>query len=180
MRILKKNTGAIIVDVQERLVPHIYKNEELINNLERLIKGLKVLEIPTVVAEQYTKGLGFTVEGIHKALGKYKSIEKTSFSCCDNGSIKDRLSELNKKWVIVAGIEAHICVLQTVVDLVDIGYIPVLIEDCVSSRKENDKNIAIERMKSEGAMIATYESILFELCRHSGTSEFKAISQLVK
>ncbi len=180
MRILKENTGAIIVDVQERLVPHIHENRELINNLEILIKGLKTLDIPIVVAEQYTKGLGPTVEGIHKSLGEYKSIEKTSFSCCDNGLIKDELSLLNKKWIIVAGIEAHVCVLQTVIDLIDIGYAPILIEDCVSSRKENDKKIAVERMKSEGAIIATYESILFELCRRSGTGEFKMISQLVK
>lgn len=180
MRVLKENTVAVIVDVQERLVLHMNKKKELINNFEILVKGLKALDIPMVVSEQYTKGLGFTVEDIQKALGEYEAIEKTSFSCCDNGPIKERINELNKKWIIIAGVESHICVLQTVIDLIAMGYILVVVEDCVSSRKENDKNIAIERMRSEGAIITTYESILFELCRYSGTDEFKAISKLVK
>mgnify|MGYP003790731227 CR=1 FL=1 len=82
--------------------------------------------------------------------------------------------------MIIAGIESHICVLQTAIDLMENGITPVLIEDCVSSRKENDKKIAVERMKKDGAIVTTYESILFELCRYAGTEQFKTISKLVK
>lgn len=180
MRILKENTGAIIIDMQERLVPHMNKVEELQKNMEILIKGLKELEIPLVVSEQYRKGLGPTVENIHEVLGDYECLEKTSFSCCDESCFEDKFKAMNKKWIIVAGVESHICVQQTVIDMIERGYVPVVIEDCVASRKGNDKRIAIERMRSEGAIISTCESILFELCRYAGNTTFKAISNLVK
>jgi nicotinamidase-related amidase len=87
---------------------------------------------------------------------------------------------VNPRYVILAGIETHVCVLQTCIDLIDNGFHPVVVEDCVGSRNPNDKNIAIRRMQQEGAMITTSESILFELLRFSGTEEFKKISKLVK
>jgi nicotinamidase-related amidase len=90
------------------------------------------------------------------------------------------LERVDKEFFIIAGIETHVCVLQTAIDLLEAGYMPVVVEDCVSSRRPNDKMMAIERMRSEGAMITTYESILFELLRYSGTEQFKAISKLVK
>jgi nicotinamidase-related amidase len=180
MRVLKEDTAGVIIDVQEKLYPHIFKNEQLINNLIILLKGLKVLNIPILVTQQYTKGLGPTIQPIKEELQKFSFIEKTSFSCCDEPDFKMHLSKLGKKFVIVTGIEAHVCVLQTTIDLLASGYTPVLIEDCVSSRKEKDKEIAIERMRAEGAIISTYESILFELCRYSEASEFRAITKLVK
>ncbi|HHY91224.1 MAG TPA: isochorismatase family protein, partial [Clostridiales bacterium] len=98
----------------------------------------------------------------------------------DEDTILSELQKLNKKWVIIGGIESHICVMQTALDLLDKGMVPVLVEDCVSSRRENDKKIAVERMRKEGAIVTTYESILFELCRYSGAEPFKTISKLVK
>jgi nicotinamidase-related amidase len=180
MKILKENTGAIMIDFQERLVPHMHDKENLLKNTEILIKGLKSLEIPVAVSEQYPKGLGHTVEVIDKTLGEYRCLEKMSFSCCDEASIDEMFKTMNKKWIVVAGIESHICVLQTVIDIIDRGYVPVVVEDCVSSRKQNDKRMAIHRMRQEGAIITTCESILFELCRYAGNSTFKTISNLVK
>ena len=90
------------------------------------------------------------------------------------------LHQLNRKFIIIAGIETHVCVLQTVLDLIGLGYTPVVVADCISSRKETDKNIAIERIKSEGALITSTESILLELCRRAGNERFKAISALIK
>jgi nicotinamidase-related amidase len=92
----------------------------------------------------------------------------------------DSLKKIDKKFVIISGIEAHVCVLQTVLDLLEHNYVPVVVENCISSRKSRDKKTAVERMKQEGAVIATYESILFELTRFAGTSQFKEISRLVK
>jgi nicotinamidase-related amidase len=172
-RLLKEDTAGIVIDIQERLYPFIYENDALTKNLITLIKGLKILKIPLIVTQQYTKGLG-------EALDVYEHIEKMSFSCCGDKVFMDSLDKLNKKNVILMGIESHVCVLQTALDLLDKGYTPVLIEDCVSSRKINDKRIAVERMRSEGAVISTYESILFVLTMVSGTDEFKAISKLVK
>ena len=103
-----------------------------------------------------------------------------AFSCCDDTGFMNELKTFGKKNVIIAGIESHVCVLQTTIDLLENNYQPIVVEDCVSSRTLNNKNMAIERMRQEGAIITTYESILFELCRFSGTDAFKAISKLVK
>ena len=180
MRIKKEDTVAVIVDFQERLFPYIHEHEKLTKNVIRLIHGLKALEIPMIVTQQYTKGLGETNKEIANAIGNYQHIEKGSFSCCGSEEFCASLKNTGKKNIIVTGIESHVCVLQTVIDLLDMGYKPVLIEDCVSSRNPEDKRIAIERMRSEGAIISSYESILFELTVVSGTDTFKAISKIVK
>ena len=180
MRIIRENTIAVIIDVQDRLFPHIYENIELERNLGKLVKGLKILDIPLIITEQYSKGLGFTIPSLKSELPEYQAIEKISFSCCDEQVFRKSLLDSGKTNVIIAGIESHICVMQTVNDLIEIGLLPVVIEDCVSSRNLNDKKISIKRMRQEGAIISTYESILFELCRLSGTDKFKEISKLVK
>ena len=180
MRVLREKTAAMIIDIQEKFIPHMIYNHELIENMEILVKGFKILDIPMLMTEQYKKGLGETVEPIRTAVEEIEAMEKMTFSCCDADHIAKQIDEMGKKFVILAGIEAHICVLQTAVDLLSRGYIPVVVEDCISSRKENDKKIAVERMRQEGAIITTYESILFELCRDARAVEFKGISQLVK
>lgn len=180
MRIKKDDTIALVIDFQERLYPYISDSELLTRNVVRLIKGLRELDVELIVTEQYSKGLGHTIKDISESIGEFSHIEKGSFSCCGSDDVCKKLNETGKKNVIIMGIEAHVCVLQTVVDLISLGYRPVLIEDCVSSRNPNDKKIAIERMKSEGAVISSYESILFELCEVSGTNAFKAISKIVK
>lgn len=180
MRIKKENTIAVVVDVQQRLFPFIYENEKLSSNMVKLVKGLKVLGIEIIVTVQYSKGLGETIEPVKDALGDFNHLEKMSFSCCGFPDFMDVIKKSGKKNVIVCGIESHVCVLQTVLDLIEDKFKPVLIEDCVSSRNLNDKKIAIERMRQEGAIISTYESILFELLEVSGTETFKAISKIVK
>lgn len=180
MRILKENALSVVIDVQERLFPHIYEYEKLSRNLIILIKGLRLLKIPMMVVQQYTRGLGPTIQPLAETLGSYQVMEKNSFSCCDEPSFIGNISQFIKKNIIIAGIESHVCVQQTVIDLLGLGYNPIVIEDCIASRKENDKKIAVERMKMEGAMIATYESILFELCRYSNTEVFKSLSGILK
>ena len=180
MRIKKEDSIGLIIDVQQKLFPLIYENEKLSINICKLINGLKALGIPLLVTEQYSKGLGNTILPIREALGEYKHLEKMSFSCCKLDEFNKILNDSGKMNVIIAGIESHVCVLQTVTDLLEKNYKPVLIEDCVSSRNPNDKRIAIDRMRNEGAIISTYESILFELLVFSGTDEFKSISKIVK
>jgi nicotinamidase-related amidase len=180
MRILRENTTALIIDIQERLFPHIHEQEELAANTEILIRGFQVLGIPLYVTQQYTKGLGPTIHRIESLFEPFSHIEKTAFSCCDEPEVALALETEGKKNVILAGIEAHVCVLQTSIDLLERGFQPVLISDCTGSRKSSDKNTAVQRMRSEGTLISSYESILFELCRYSGTAEFKAVSALVK
>lgn len=180
MRILANETIGLIIDMQERLYPFIKDNEQLTRNTGILIEGLKAIGVKIMVTEQYTKGLGFTIEPLKVLVNDIPVIEKQAFSCCDDSLFSKEFAALSTKNIIIAGIETHVCVLQTTIDLIKQGYQPVVIEDCVGSRNPNDKAFAIQRMRQEGAIISTYESILFELLRHSGTEEFKKISKLVK
>ncbi len=180
MRIVKDHALAMVVDVQEKLFPHIYEFEQLERNIEILVEGLKTLDVPVIVTEQYKKGLGETIPNLAKIVAEYPHNEKMAFSCCDDPAIMERIELSSKRNVILAGIESHICLLQTALDLKERGYHPVVIEDCVGSRNPENKRIAITRLVQEGIMVSSYESILFELCRFSGTDAFRAISKLVK
>ncbi len=180
MRVLKDKTAGLIIDMQERLYPHMHEHEALARNTGILVEGLRLLGVPVLVTQQYTRGLGPTIPGLSDQVLGYPMIEKTAFSCCDEPEFIRALSETHRHFVVMAGIESHVCVLQTSIDLLERGYQPVLVEDCVSSRRAGDKSTAVRRMRKEGAIVTTYESILFELCRFSGTDEFKSISKLVK
>jgi len=180
MRVLKDNAVAMIVDIQERLFPHIHEHEQLAKNVEILIKGLQALEVPVVVSEQYKKGLGETIELIESLISADPHVEKMAFSCCDEPMLMEKMELTGKRFVILAGIETHICVLQTAIDLLERGYHPVVVEDCVSSRTLANKQIALARLRQEGAIVTSCESLLFELCRIAGSETFKTISKLVK
>ncbi len=180
MRIDPSKTMALVVDIQEKLFPHIGEKESLLENTLKLIKGLQFLNIPFVLNEQYPKGIGHTIEPIRELLINEKAFEKVTFSCCKTDATMDVIKEKNKKFVIVFGIEAHVCVLQSVLDLLQEGLIPVLVTDCIGSRKESDKEVSISRMIQAGAIPTTYEALLFELCVSSKNEAFKEISKLVK
>lgn len=180
MRIPHDDSIGLIVDVQARLFPYMYDAYGLQQNLRTLIAGFQLLELPTLVTQQYTKGLGETVDPIRKSFERFEYIEKTAFSCVDEPSFMSALSDSGRSYVIIGGIEAHVCMLQTSMDLIAAGYTPVVVEDATSSRKIRDKQIAMERMRHSGVVVTTTESILFELCRYSGTDTFKALSRLVK
>ncbi len=180
MRILAEESVGLIIDMQERLYPHIHNHEQLTKNTAILIEGLKAIGIKIMATEQYTKGLGFTIAPLKELMSDIEITEKQAFSCCDEPNFYEDLSYEAPRFVIIAGIETHVCVLQTTIDLIDNGYRPVVVEDCVGSRNPHDKDMAIERLRKEGAIITTYESVLFELLRYSGTDTFKKISKLVK
>ena len=181
MRILAEDTMALIVDFQEKLVPVIDQNEELLHNTSILIKGLKALNIPMIITQQYTKGIGMTVPALANLFGESFCYEdKVTFSCAEDEETLAKIKALGKKNIIVCGIEAHICVLQTVIDLIALGYNVLLVEDCIGSRKESNRRIGIERATFEGAIPTSYESILFELTRVAKTDTFKEISKLIK
>lgn len=180
MRIKRELSLGLIIDIQEKLFPHMDHYESLLKRCAILIEGLKVLDIPLVLTEQYPRGLGSTVPEISVLYDQKPVIEKIAFSCCDEPALMQHSFMQSRNTVIICGIEAHVCVLQTVIDLVAAGYQAVVVEDCISSRKPEDKRVAVERMRAEGAVISTSESILFELARVAGTEEFKAISRLIK
>lgn len=180
MRILKENAVGLVIDIQERLFPHIDQYEQLEKNVQILINGLKALEVPVLVTEQYKKGLGETIDSIAQLVDSDWHTEKLAFSCCDEPKFAEELELSKKRHVIIAGIESHICVLQTAIDLKERGFQPVVIEDCVGSRSDANKRNAMERLRQEGVVVSCFESILFELCRYAGSEAFKTISKLVK
>jgi len=180
MRINRQMSAGVLVDVQERLFPHMDQHEKLLRRIRILLEGLKILQVPLLVTEQYPKGLGPTLQPLSMLLDKQDVTEKLSFSCCGEAAFSDALKSLKRPIIILSGIEAHVCVLQTTLDLLEEGYSVVVVEDCISSRNPEDKRVAVERMRSEGAVISTCESVLFELTKVAGTDEFKAISRLVK
>ena len=181
-RIARENTQAMLIDVQERLAPHIYDNENIVKKIITLIKGLQALDIPIMLNEQYKKGLGDTLTEILEVLegDNAKSFEKVTFSACDNDDSWNYLAQQNRSIVLLFGTEAHVCVMQTALDLLDNGMQPVIIADAVGSRFPYDKKQAIRRIRRAGAVITTVESILFELCRSSKDPAFKTISNLIK
>ena len=180
MRITKENTAGLVIDIQERLFPVMWEKEKLLKSCTTLVQGLTELKLPLVVTQQYTKGLGETINEVKSAVPGFNYIEKRDFSCCDEPSVVEKLKENNTQNVIICGIEAHVCVLQTAVDLKAAGFNPVVVMDCVSSRTPENIELAKERFRFEGIMMTSYESILFELTRTSAAEEFRAISRLVK
>jgi Amidases related to nicotinamidase len=181
MRILAEDTMALVIDFQERLVPVMDNKEQLIHNTQILLKGLQALNIPMVVTQQYTKGIGMTVPELAEVFGdSFEYNDKVSFSCAEDEELFAKIVDNGKKNIIVCGIEAHICVLQTVIDLIAKGYNVILVEDCVGSRKDSDRLVGIKRAIAEGAIPTTYESILFELTRVAKSDVFKQISKLIK
>lgn len=180
MRIKAQECVFVQVDVQERLFPFISNKEELEKNLVILVKGLQLHEIPMIVNEQYKKGIGETIPSLNELTKTYPHFEKTTFSCCGNEDGLAAIKASGKKYVILAGIETHVCVLQTALDLLAEGLQPVLVTDCVNSRKESDKEMAIQRLIQAGVIPTTYESLLFELTVNAKHPKFKEVSKLVK
>lgn len=180
MRHQRNKTIALCIDVQERLFPHIHNNAAVEQRIITLARGLRILDVPIIVTEQYSKGLGPTRAAVLEALGDVQPIEKITFSCCGEPTVEAHLMSSGRHTIVVFGIETHVCVQQTVLDLLAQGNHVVVVADATSSRSEMDHTMALERMRHAGAIVTTVESILFELLERAGTDTFKQISQLVK
>lgn len=180
MRIIKDHTAGLLIDIQEKIFPVMSGKDLLLKNCVMLIRGLQVLNVPLIVTQQYTKGLGETIPEIASEIRDFSFIEKRDFSCCDERDVMDLLNLASLQNVLLCGIESHVCVLQTAVDLKERGFNPVVIMDAVSSRFPANLKWAEERFRHEGIMMTSTESILFELTRSSAAPEFKTISGLVK
>jgi nicotinamidase-related amidase len=195
-RIKRSETILAVIDLQERLMPAICGGDELTELSARLIRGCRVLGTPVLVTQQYTRGLGATVDAVRAALTEplppdkdgagavpaadFAPVEKTSFSAAGEPEFMRRLTASGKKNVLICGVEAHVCVMQTVLDLLAAGYGVFFAADVVSSRKRGDAEAAFRRMAAAGAAETTYESALFELLEGAKESGFKQISGLVK
>jgi nicotinamidase-related amidase len=172
------DTGLLVVDVQEKLIGLVSGHERIVWNIRRLLDGAKVLGVSVAATEQYPQGLGKTVPELAQRLAKIP--DKLSFSCGACSEIFQQWTERGISRVLVVGIEAHVCVQQTVLDLLASGRRVYVAIDAIGSRYEIDYQTAVRRMDSAGATLTTTEAAIFEWCRQSGTPQFKQISQLVR
>jgi nicotinamidase-related amidase len=172
------DTALLVVDVQEKLAVAIRDGARVVWNVRRLIDGAKVLGLPVLGSEQYPHGLGATIGELAERLGPVPS--KLAFSCRGCQSLFDELRGLGVHKILVCGIEAHVCVQQTVLDLLAEGWHVYVAADAVGSRFEVDYRVALARMDSAGTTLTTTEAALFEWCEIAGTPEFKQISRLVR
>ena len=174
-----KNTTIVCIDIQEKLVNMLANGETLKNNILKIMKAASVLDINTIITEQYPKGLGSTVSEISD-IKKFDTVEKNSFSAYKTDVFKEQLDSYDAKNILIFGIETHICVLQTVLDLLKKGYEVFIIEDCCSSRSEKNHNVALNLAQSYGARVTTLEIVLFDLLKSSKHPNFKEIQSLIK
>ena len=181
------DTALVIVDMQEKLLPAIGQNEQILANVERLLATAEILDVPVVATEQYPKGLGPTVAGVAEALarcsGKWLPAgppAKTMFSCRECESVFKNLKADGVKNLLLSGIETHVCIAQTALDMIAAGFNVQLCVDATGSRFALDHDIAIRRLEAEGCTITTTEAAMFELCERAGTDSFKAIAKLLR
>lgn len=180
IRIKKDRTVFAVIDFQKRLVPVMKYADVVEENAARLIEGGRVLGMEILVTQQYTRGIGETTTRIADALGDFEHIEKVTFSAMQTEEFVSALEETGADTVVVCGIEAHICVQQTVLDLLAAGYNVFVAADCVSSRQKESKELALGRMAESGAILTSHEAILFELLQTAKAPEFKQISAIIK
>lgn len=181
--IQRDSISLVVIDMQEKLINAIpeERRETTIRNSNILIETAKTLNIPIMVTEQYPKGLGLTIPEIKEAIGDgFKPIEKLVFSCARSPEFKSTLKEKGREEVLACGIETHVCVLQTVLDLINLGYKVYVPADAVTSRKEIDWEAGIRLIDRAGAIVGTTETFVFQLLERAGTEEFKKISKLMK
>lgn len=179
-RIRRAKAGLVVVDIQERLFPAMFEKERMIENAVRLIRGTAILRVPIFVTEQYPKGIGPTVPEVASVIPGFAPIEKLAFSSWHAPGFARALETAGVSDVMLCGIEAHVCVTQTCLDLLDQGFTLFVVADAVSSRTAENRLLGLERMRDAGAIIVSTEMVLFELLERAGTDEFKQMLALVK
>ena len=172
----------VVVDIQEKLLPPIFNKDELIKNSQLLIRLAKVLDIPLVVTTQYAQGLGAVVPEVASLIGDARFIDKLDFSCFGSNDFRSILKSLpgNRNTVLLCGMEAHICVMQTALGALNDGYLVHVASDAIGSRVRWNWDIGIDRMRTAGVVISTTEMMIYELLRCSGTQPFKEILPYLK
>lgn len=177
MLIEREKSCLLVVDIQERLVPAIHEGERVVENTAWLMRIASELGVPTLVSEQYPRGLGATVESLRQLAQDDSVVEKIHFSCAEAPECRGRLDALGRAQVIVTGIEAHVCVLQTAIGLAQGGYDVFVVADAVSSRRPEDAALALERLRAVGVAVVCREMVAFEWLHQAGTEIFRTISK---
>lgn len=181
-RLERERTALLVVDVQERLFTAMdpEQREGMVKNIKLLAAVARRLGLPTLVSEQYPKGLGHLLPELREALGGVEPLTKVEFSCCAVAGFRERLRDLGVRTVVVAGIEAHVCVLMTALDLVALGYAVHVPADAVCSRARQDWATALDLLRDAGVVVTTTETVCFQLLQRADTEEFRDLRALIK
>ena len=175
-----ENTILVMIDIQEKLTRAMLDKEALVENAVKMVSGAKILGVPIIRTEQNPNGLGRTVPELEELLGDVEPITKLSFSCCGEPHFMEALQKSGRKQILIGGIESHVCVYQTVLDLAALGYEVQALADVVSSRTAENRNIGLERCREAGASITSVETALFEMLRAAEGDKFKQMLKVVK
>ncbi|CAH6841294.1 Isochorismatase [Vibrio chagasii] len=178
--LMRQNTGLVVVDIQGKLARLVDESETLISNCGKLIKGAQVLGLPIIYLEQNPDKLGATVSELNDLLSDAKPIPKFTFNACDEPKFVEAVQAKDVATWLVCGIEAHICVYQTAMGLLDLGYKVEVVSDCISSRTALNTDLAICRMRESGIQITGLEMSLYELVKDCRAPEFKSILTLIR
>ena len=176
----RQHTILVVVDVQGKLAQLMHEKKALFGNVKAIIRGIRALDVPILWAEQNPQGLGPTVPEVAGELAGLEPIAKVSFSCWQNEAFAKALKAAGRRQVLIAGIETHICVYQTAMDLTAAGYQVEIVADAVSSRKPENKALALQKLQDAGAKITSVEMALFELLKVAEGEPFREILRLVK
>ena len=183
MVLAREKTAFVVIDVQERLFPAMDSDhrEEVMRNIKVLAAAARRLQLPTVVTEQYPKGLGHTLPELREALAAgVEPIEKVAFSCWGVESVRARLTATGARQLLLGGIEAHVCVLMSALDLLAEGYGVHVVADAVTSRTQANRRLAMAQLRQAGAVVTTTETVLFQLLRQADTDDFRELARLIR
>jgi nicotinamidase-related amidase len=183
MALGREHTALVLIDVQERLFPAMDSDhrEEVMRNLKVLAATAQRLRLPTVVTEQYPKGLGHTLPEMQAALPTdLEPIEKVAFSCWGVETFRHRLTASGARQVLLGGIEAHVCVLMSALDLLAAGYGVHVVADAVTSRTQANWRLAMDQLRQAGAVVTTTETVLFQLLRQADSDDFRELARLIR
>ena len=170
----------VVIDPQEKLIKMIHNREEVVQTITRLLKFSSIFNLPVVLTEHYPQGLGYIVDEIKEVLPDYQPIIKRIFSCFGVPEFCDALTAAGRHHLLVVGIETHVCVCQTTLDALHLGFQVQVVADGVGTRKREDHEMALQRMRQSGAVITTSESLMYEMTERADTDEFKRLLELVK
>ncbi|HEX7475539.1 MAG TPA: hydrolase [Dehalococcoidales bacterium] len=175
-----ENTVLVIIDIQTKLWNVMFEKEALLDGALKLVKGVQILGIPIVLTEQNPRGLGPTATELTQIMTTVQPIPKMCFSCTQDSGFRQALERAKRNQVLICGIEAHICVYQTALDLIESGYEVQVVADAVSSRSPRNRDIALTRLQGEGVKLTTTEMVLFELLKTAESLNFKEIQRIIK
>lgn len=179
MLLKRDQSRLLMIDMQEKLVPAMHEHKALVQNCRTLLTAASYAQAPLLISEQYPQGLGHTLSELREAAGDSARMAKMDFSCARDGVMRARLEDSERKQIVICGVEAHVCVLQTALDLHAMGMEVFVVLDAVASRQLGSKTVAANRLTASGVHVVTVEMVIFEWAQSASDPVFKSLRKLI-